>query len=228
MLWIPHTQAWFHPEAKSHHLLCRLTLDCWLCISLFRFHQAKPSTWGLSVTLNPVTINNRNTLLFFCFCGTIFIAWGFWGHFNKVEENGAMTLFLSRFQAVAERQFSEFLREANWSMRVSSPSILVRSCQRAAKIVQLLHLFPNAEKKGHSLLITNKPREQPSLKFRLHPELHESVTAVNQQWLISSSYWSSDTFPSAWGPMGRFSPLGLCWRNLIRSCFRPDLELSCG
>lgn len=82
----------------------------------------------------------------------------------------------------------------------------------AAKIVQLLHLFPNAEIKDHSLSITNKPREQPSPKFRLHPEVHESVTAVNLQWLISSPPHLIEARIHFHQPeeLWRFNPLGLC------------------
>lgn len=137
-----------------------------------------------------------------------------------------MTLFLSHFQA--ESQFSEFFWEANWFMLVSSPSILMRSCQRAAKIVQLLHLLPNTEIKGHSVSIINKTRElsqskQPSLKFILHPEVHQSVShCCKSTWLIRSSLHLTET--DAFPPMGWFDPRQhwwtaqqggeSCWRNL--------------
>lgn len=84
-------------------------------------------------------------------------------------------------------------------MLVSSPSILMRSCQRAAKIVQLLHLLPNTEIKDQSVSIINKTREllqskQPSLKFRLHPEFHESVSnCCKSAWLITSSLHLNET-----------------------------------
>lgn len=79
----------------QNHTTCSLQISAWLFTP---YLSAKPSALGLSVTLNPVTINNRNTLLVFCF-GDRFSSLRILGHFSKVEENGAMTLFLSHFQA---------------------------------------------------------------------------------------------------------------------------------
>lgn len=59
---------------RQNHTTCSLQISTWLFNLYFSAsdHQATPSTLGLSVILNPITINKRNTLLFFWFCGPFF------------------------------------------------------------------------------------------------------------------------------------------------------------
>lgn len=230
------------------HTTCSSQISTWLFnpYSSASVLQGKPSTSGFFSHPESCHFWQQNHIAegFFlgfvdCFSSLRILARK---NFQQSEREWSSDITFVPFPGrVAGSQFSEFFSEANWFMFVSSPSILVRSCQRAAKIASPTDerplSFNHMQNQGSATEQTALP------KIQIAPRSSPTIShCCKSAWLISSASHPNDTdgLSAAPGPIqqgqGSSGELHSECRVMVekpphkilsKSCFKPGLKVSC-